>query len=217
MLEKMDSLLAQAIAMPVPAQRRASSRRSRERSVMTNCEFCGPARTQDDWGTQWDDKRREARAGLVTIIRERLPELRLPEADSGRLLAAARRAQERRDERKRVVRLKSFVDSVGRRFENATLENYELTLPEQRKAIEKLKAYAANIKAHVDSGEGIILFGNAGTGKTHCLIGLGKMGIDAGLSVEWVNAQELFARIRVQSTGANRRARSSAKWFLPIC
>ena len=49
-------------------------------------------------------------------------------------------------------------------------------------------------------GDGLVLFGAAGTGKTHLLVSSAKVAIEAGLSVVWTNGQDL-ARFRAAIDG----------------
>jgi len=134
-------------------------------------------------------------------VQNELPGLGLAAADADRLLRAARRAQQQRDERQRQARLRDFAQTVGQRFAGATLESYQVTTGEQRKAVDALQSYAANIRERVADGDGIVLFGSAGSGKTHLLVAAGKVAIEAGLLVAWANGQDLFARFRAAIDG----------------
>jgi DNA replication protein DnaC len=134
---------------------------------------------------------------LDKIVADRLAEFpNIGPVDAARLLDAARREQQQRDEKRRQQRQRVFKEAVGQRFADATLENYEVTCPEQRKMIAALTAYVAAIKVQVSAGEGIILFGAAGTGKTHLLAAAGKIAILTDLTVVWINGQDLFAEFR---------------------
>jgi DNA replication protein DnaC len=122
-------------------------------------------------------------------------------ADIERLMVAADKEQAQRDGHRKQQHLAAFTKAVGPRFASATLESYRVMVAEQRKALDSIRQYAGNIKARVAAGEGIILFGSAGTGKTHLLAAVGKVAIEAGMTVEWTNGQDLFARFRAAIGG----------------
>ncbi len=155
-------------------------------------------RTQDRWGTEWDCRRPRGSEvpSLVEIVRDELPTLNATRASKEKLVSAARQIQAEKDERLRQARLHEFSQTVGQRFAAATLDTYQTTTGEQKAAIVKVKAFAANIRDHANKGEGMVLFGAAGTGKTHLVAAVAKLAIDAGLSVQWTNGQDLFARFR---------------------
>jgi DNA replication protein DnaC len=97
---------------------------------------------------------------------------------------------------RRQARLDKLQTVVGQRFAYVTLGDYKAALPEQQKIVVSLRGYVDNLRDRIDQGEGIVLFGPAGTGKTHLLTVVAKAAINAGLGVEWVNGRELFARFR---------------------
>lgn len=200
MLEKMDSLVDRASGTPAsPASPACSEPEPRPISAEDAQRILADAaRTQERWGTDYDFDRHEGPAPPLDVILETeiLPKLELTPADTEKLVAFARREQAKRDERNRQYRLREFNTRVGQRFAEVTLENYEVGLPEQRKVLDALKSYASEVKAHVKAGEGIILFGSAGTGKTHLLCAVAKVAIETGLTIGWSNGQDLFARFR---------------------
>jgi DNA replication protein DnaC len=112
------------------------------------------------------------------------------------MMTRATKWQADRDEQKRQSRHHDFAEAVGPRFASATLESYQIGCDEQRKAMDSIQAYIANIKEHVAAGAGAVLFGSAGSGKTHLLVGMGKAAIDAGVNVEWRNGVDLAAEFR---------------------
>ncbi len=67
--------------------------------------------------------------------------------------------------------------------------------------LEAVRLYDEAVMQRVAAGEGMILFGNAGTGKTHIVAAVGKTAIRAGLTVEWANGQDLFAEFRAAIGG----------------
>ncbi|MCE5267219.1 MAG: ATP-binding protein [Planctomycetaceae bacterium] len=160
-------------------------------------------RLHDDWGGQWDFHRRLHTGPvppLAELVRRELPDNADPEQVT-RIIAAADAAQQRREEAQRKARLDAFTATVGKRFAGATLDSYQVTCPEQTKVLATIRSYAANIRERVADGAGIVMFGSAGSGKTHLLSALGKLAIDAGLTVTWTNGQDLFARFRAAIDG----------------
>ena len=130
------------------------------------------------------------------VEKDILPKNDFHPADAERLRAIARTGQERRDSRERQIRLRKFNETVGGRFSDATLDNYAATLPEQFKVVSSIKGYAGSATERIGAGDGIVLFGNAGTGKTHLLAAVCKNAILAGFTVGWHNGQDFFARCR---------------------
>jgi len=149
-------------------------------------------RSTDEWNGSYDPK-----LTLEAIVEKSiLPKNDFDPADAERLLAIARTEQEKRDNRERQIRLRKFNETIGARFADATLDNYAATLPEQVKVASSIKGYAGSAKEHIGAGDGIVLFGNAGTGKTHLLAAVCKDTIQAGFTVGWHNGQDVFARCR---------------------
>ena len=204
MLEKMDSLVGQVNATPTVPPRLASSSRTATEDDLRRLWHRAVTTGTDDWdyGEYGDyDVPARSLSGIVQHEIDRNPQFTVAPADVERLLVAAEKEQVRRDGARRDHHLREFNESVGPRFASATLKNYEVTLPEQRKVVDAVRGYATAIKARVAAGEGIILFGTAGTGKTHLLCAVGKIAIEAGLMVEWTNGQDLFARFRAAIDG----------------
>lgn len=57
--------------------------------------------------------------------------------------------------------------ALPERFIGRTFDNYVAETPEQRKAVEIVRAYAENFERHGRHGTTLILSGNPGTGKSH--------------------------------------------------
>ena len=103
------------------------------------------------------------------------------------------------DERRRRVMFTEFFRSVGRRYRDCTLDNYQVNFPKQAEVIKALRTYSANMAAEVEAGAGVVLFGGAGSGKDHMLVGLARLAIvKHGISVIWRNGVVLFSQIRDQ-------------------
>jgi len=80
--------------------------------------------------------------------------------------------QRQRDPDSRAV--SQFGRVVGARHEHCRFDNYEIIHPGQREVVEALTMYAADFPAHEQAGEGLILFGPAGTGKDHLLAAVAR-------------------------------------------
>jgi DNA replication protein DnaC len=207
MLEKLDSLLAEANAIQaIPTAKKASCKRVADTGDLNRIwrRACETGTDDRAYGGECGIYDVPAKTLRQTLEKEiELSPFAIDPADLERLFAAADKEQRRRDGQHKQKRLAEFTKAVGPRFGAATLENYQVASPEQRKVVDALQSYRANIRQHTEAGEGIVLFGSAGTGKTHLLSAVGKTAIDAGLSVGWTNAQDLFASFR-EAIGADR-------------
>lgn len=84
----------------------------------------------------------------------------------------------------------------GRRYRQASLDNFIADLPEQRKVLSAMRGYARDLRTNVEAGKGVILVGPAGTGKDHLVASLFDQAVDAGYVVRWTSGPKLFARLR---------------------
>jgi len=83
---------------------------------------------------------------------------------------------------------KNLKVKLGSRYAKCTSQNYQISddpavAVKQKAAIEKLKSYNKNMQQHVESGEGVVLFGKHGTGKDHLLTVLAIHAVKQGYSV----------------------------------
>lgn len=85
---------------------------------------------------------------------------------------------------------------VGKRYASCKLDNYEAQTAEQISALDKLQAWVDRIHVHMDSGNGIFLFGPSGTGKDHLAVSIMRIAIGWGYSAEWINGLDLFGDLR---------------------
>ena len=91
---------------------------------------------------------------------------------------------------------------LGRRYENCSLENFELSVDPavrhlQEAALSQVRKYSATMRDRVSDGQGLILFGPAGTGKDHFMTALMRTAIfDHGFTVAWVSCADLYGRVR---------------------
>jgi DNA replication protein DnaC len=95
----------------------------------------------------------------------------------------------------------AFLQKVGRRYSDATLNSFRATTPEQCAVLAAIQAYANHLVERVRAGDGIVLFGPPGVGKDHLLIGLARAALDRGGRPEWVNGIDLYGRFRAAMDG----------------
>ena len=92
---------------------------------------------------------------------------------------------------------RAFLAAVGRRYESATLESFEITTPAQREAIDRLRHYADELPKQLNEGNGVVLYGPAGTGKDHVLVGVCRVGaLRFGTRVVFCDGLTLFGDVR---------------------
>lgn len=101
-----------------------------------------------------------------------------------------------RDMHARADRWRAFVYRRGDVYGECRIGNYQVTLPGQQEAVDKLTAYVAGIQDEIANGTNVILFGTMGTGKDHLLSALARVAIFHGKSVDWWNGMDLFGRVR---------------------
>jgi len=106
-----------------------------------------------------------------------------------------REAQERID--RLNASLRELFRAAGARYEHATLENFQLTDKRQHAALAQLKAYRKRLGEHLTAGNGLLLYGPAGTGKDHLVVALARQAIlRHGCLVRYVSGPVLFRRLR---------------------
>ena len=123
------------------------------------------------------------------------PPLSEAELAEARRQQAERALQRQAYERRELWRTLSM--EIGSRYVDCRLNNFAVTCDEQRKAIDLAAQYAAEMAVHVRQGEGVLLFGPAGTGKDHIMAALTYAAImQHGFRVDWHNGMDLFGRVR---------------------
>lgn len=102
---------------------------------------------------------------------------------------AERREVERRA-RLRKARIASFEqsDCAEMTFDNDDMQNAEIS--------RKMRSYAAHFPTFRDKGQGLLLFGDVGTGKTYFSACIANKLIDDGYNVLMTNFPTLVARIQ---------------------
>lgn len=89
-----------------------------------------------------------------------------------------------------------YIAAAGKRYENCRLDNFEAESPAQRKAITKIRAFAAKLADEIAAGHNLLIHGPVGTGKDHVLTGLIWLAIQAYKTVEWRDGATMYAEWR---------------------
>lgn len=102
---------------------------------------------------------------------------------------AQRREAEKR-ERLRKARMGSFEESdcANMTFDNDDMQNAELS--------KKMRSYASHFATFKDKGQGLLLFGDVGTGKTYYSACIANRLIDDGYNVLMTNFPTLIAKMQ---------------------
>ena len=87
------------------------------------------------------------------------------------------------------------------RFWGCTLDNYKVKSKSELDAMKEIQRYMSEKK--YENGEGLVLFGEPGTGKTHLLIGLMWEFAKIGKTVKYMTAEDFFIRLRQSITDRN--------------
>jgi len=91
----------------------------------------------------------------------------------------------------------NFERCIPARFKHATLENYIADTAQKQEKLSAFQRYSAAFGNKIqETGGGLILTGNPGTGKTHLAIGLGRDLASVGWHVSYVNLTNLIRKIR---------------------
>lgn len=98
----------------------------------------------------------------------------------------------------RLKNLTELAIALGYRYANASFESYEVYNRTQKACVERLLRFAESMPDALQSGGGLLLFGNPGTGKDHLLAALLRVAVVLhGLSVRWIDGGDLFDKIHL--------------------
>lgn len=101
-------------------------------------------------------------------------------------------------EHDRPKELAALIRRLGFRYQECTLENFEVYDNRQRDVIERLARFSEKMPDHLKGGGGLMLFGDPGTGKDHLLAAVLKLAIVLhGLAVLWFDGGDLYDKIHV--------------------
>ena len=102
--------------------------------------------------------------------------------------------------RLRAERWAAFLGPRGPRYRECSFSNFEVSgdrAREKELALETVREYASDFRAHFADGNSLLLYGPTGTGKDHLAVAAIKRGVfETGEKAHWINAQELFADFR---------------------
>lgn len=103
------------------------------------------------------------------------------------------RAEEeiQKQEKLETVR-KVYKDAqIPRRYEKCIIDNFEIR-PEQKKAVRGVQQYIDEIDKYYQEGQGLVLYGAPGTGKTHLAVAVLIAALHRGYTGVFQNALELM-------------------------
>jgi DNA replication protein DnaC len=104
----------------------------------------------------------------------------------------------------RRLQAQAMLEAAGvpRRLQAATLKTYVSETESQQAAHKLVCDYAKNLSEKLDSGDGLIMMGNMGTGKTHLAVGLIRVATRThSVLSRYVTAPALFSRVRASYSG----------------
>ena len=128
---------------------------------------------------------------ILTEIENMTPQMVLDDRQQAAELAL------RRQEADRQRVLDVFLALRGRRYHACDFDNYVVSDQRQHEVVSALRTYCSSLSDHLSRGDGLLLFGPAGTGKDHLLVATVRFAIrEYGVRVGWKNGVDLFADAR---------------------
>ena len=116
--------------------------------------------------------------------------------DSGKPNETGRQELSDRDRQNELrVSAAELKRSLGKRYLGCRVDNFVITgdkMEDKKKVIEKLKQYGKNLSAHVEAGEGLVLYGKQGTGKDHLMAAMLMHASREGFTVKLVNGTMMY-------------------------
>lgn len=145
-------------------------------------------------------------------IRELLPEQVAAREQFEAQQALARQKSERQG------MFAKLVQSTGNRYSDCTLEAYEARTERQKAAVTTIREYVGSLLERLDSSEGLILYGPAGTGKDHLAFFVAAVSIlSYGRNAMYVNGQDWFGDLRDgMDSGAKERTAIDRLAWCPV-
>lgn len=120
--------------------------------------------------------------------------------------ACLEEASKAKEEQERIEQRKQFLANqiakltkqaaIPPRFAERTFSNYVVNTPEQARALESVRGYAADFDEASKAGRSLILCGLPGTGKTHLAIAAAHELIASGKSALFISAINAVRRVR---------------------
>lgn len=121
------------------------------------------------------------------------------------------KAELQRNVQERMQRQNAVVAQVGRRYQGCTLDNFEVTMPQQQRIIDALREFASDLRGAIEDGRNLVFMGPPGTGKDHLLVALLRQAAIEGWSIEWRDGQAMFGEFRDAIDGDKSEAEMLAK------
>lgn len=113
------------------------------------------------------------------------------------------------DRNRKDARLSSA--GIPKRLQSASLSNYRHDGDSQEKALRLVCDYVRALPNKMENGDGLIMMGNMGTGKTHLICGTIKQAIKGGCTARYYTASELFDDTRASFGGDGQGKVAKAK------
>jgi DNA replication protein DnaC len=96
--------------------------------------------------------------------------------------------------------------AIPPRYRTASLETYQISIPEQRAAVDVCRTYCADVDRTVRSGSSLLLLGGVGTGKTHLACGIAREFINQHRSAMYIRVAELISMVRESWRSDSKRS-----------
>src|SRR5690349_17510930 len=108
----------------------------------------------------------------------------------------------RKDDHQAPIGVRMEWAKIPPRFETATLSNYD---PDRgdRRAYDSVRGWSTHLKANMELGEGLLLQGEPGTGKTHLAVGALKSAIEQGCTGYFCSLHD-FVRLHMTQVQTER-------------
>jgi DNA replication protein DnaC len=138
----------------------------------------------------------DQRVAVAALSPEEREQYLVADADYERRKEEHDRRQAEEQERDR------FYCSFGIRYADCRLDNFVVSLPEQKKVVDALRDYVATFDERAKRGQGVVLFGPAGTGKDHLAVAVCKAVYDRWTDwygrkfIRFVTGLDLYRMIR---------------------
>lgn len=120
--------------------------------------------------------------------------------------------EEARAHTERVAHWQRKIGEAGipERFRDRRLANYAAKIPEQERALNFAKAYAADFDKICKTGRSALFIGLPGTGKTHLAVGIGLEVMERGRTVLFTTVMRAVRRVKDTWGRGSRESESEA-------
>lgn len=110
---------------------------------------------------------------------------------------AARKSHQADDLRRLRGEAMFEASGIPPRLTEATLKSYQSETDEQRAAHKLVCDYCRALPTHLETGDGLVMMGNMGTGKSHLAVALIRYAtLSLAVPARYITAPALFSRIR---------------------